>query len=158
MRSAPLVGYDSRMTQSYDLERFVRAQDAGGTYAAALAELRAGAKRGHWMWFVLPQVSGLGRSETARAYAVSGLSEARAYLRHPVLGPRLRECVEALDALETSDPVQVLGPIDAVKLRSSMTLFERAAEDSSDAKPFARVLEHFFGGRRDDVTNAVLGS
>ncbi|MBW8732403.1 MAG: DUF1810 family protein, partial [Terrabacter sp.] len=115
-------------------------------------------KRGHWMWFVLPQVSGLGRSETARAYAVSGLPEARAYLSHPVLGPRLRECAEALDALETDDPVQVLGGVDATKLRSSMTLFERAARDAEEAEPFARVLEHFFGGRRDDATTGILGS
>jgi len=143
---------------SPDLERFVRAQDAGGTYASALAELRAGSKRGHWMWFVFPQVAGLGRSETARAYAVSGLPEARAYLRHPVLGPRLRECADALDGLGTSDPVEVLGSIDATKLRSSMTLFERAADDPADAEPFARVLEHFFGGRRDDATTGILGS
>ncbi|WP_330473647.1 DUF1810 domain-containing protein [Terrabacter sp. C0L_2] len=143
---------------SPDLERFVRAQDAGGTYASALAELRAGSKRGHWMWFVFPQVAGLGRSETARAYAVSGLPEARAYLRHPVLGPRLRECAQALDGLDTSDPVEVLGSIDATKLRSSMTLFERAADDPADAEPFARVLEHFFGGRRDDATTGILGS
>jgi uncharacterized protein (DUF1810 family) len=142
---------------SFDLERFVRAQDAGGTYETALAELRAGAKRGHWMWFVLPQVAGLGRSETARAYAVSGLPEARAYLRHPVLGPRLRECARALDALGTDDAVRVLGPVDAVKLRSSMTLFERAAPDAAGAEPFARVLEHFFEGRRDDATTGILG-
>jgi uncharacterized protein (DUF1810 family) len=141
-----------------DLERFVRAQDSGGTYASALSELRAGAKRGHWMWFVLPQLSGLGRSETARAYAVSGLAEARAYLRHPVLGPRLRECADALDALDTDDPVRVLGPVDAAKLRSSMTLFELAAPDPREAEPFARVLEHFFDGRRDDATTEMLGS
>jgi uncharacterized protein (DUF1810 family) len=141
-----------------DLERFVRAQDSGGTYASALSELRAGAKRGHWMWFVLPQLSGLGRSETARAYAVSGLAEARAYLRHPVLGPRLRECADALDALDTDDPVRVLGPVDAAKLRSSMTLFELAAPGPEEAEPFARVLEHFFDGRRDDATTEMLGS
>lgn len=141
-----------------DLERFVRAQDAGGTYASALAELRAGVKRGHWMWFVFPQVTGLGRSETARTYAVSGLPEARAYLHHPVLGPRLRECAEAVDGLRTRDPVQVLGSVDATKLRSSMTLFERAADDAAEAEPFARVLEHFFDGRRDDATTGILGS
>ncbi|MBC9821077.1 DUF1810 domain-containing protein [Terrabacter sp. MAHUQ-38] len=142
----------------YDLDRFVRAQDSGATYAAALAELRAGTKRGHWMWFVLPQVAGLGRSETAQRYAVSGLAEARAYLRHPVLGPRLRECADALDALDTTDPVEVLGSIDATKLRSSMTLFERAAADGTEAEPFVRVLDHFFGGRRDDATAGILGS
>ncbi len=152
------TGYDASMNDaSPDLERFVRAQDAGGTYAAALAEIRAGTKRGHWMWFVLPQVRGLGRSEMARSYAVSDLPEARAYLRHPVLGPRLRECAAALDALATDDPVHVLGPVDATKLRSSMTLFERAAADASEAEPFARVLEHFFGGRRDDATMTILG-
>jgi uncharacterized protein (DUF1810 family) len=110
------------------------------------------------MWFVLPQVAGLGRSEMARRYAVSGLAEARAYLRHPVLGARLRECAEALDALDTSDPVEVLGSIDATKLRSSMTLFERAATDVVEAEPFARVLDHFFAGKRDDVTLGILGA
>jgi uncharacterized protein (DUF1810 family) len=142
----------------YDLDRFVRAQDSAGTYAAALAELRAGRKRGHWMWFVLPQVAGLGRSETAQRYAVSGLAEARAYLRHAVLGARLRECAEALDALDTTDPVEVLGGIDATKLRSSMTLFERAADDPAEAALFGRVLDHFFSGRRDDATTGILGS
>ena len=144
--------------EPFDLERFVRAQDSGGTYAAALAELRAGTKRGHWMWFVLPQVAGLGHSEMAQRYAVSGLAEARAYLRHPVLGARLRECAEALDALDTVDPVEVLGSIDAMKLRSSMTLFERAATDVADADLFARVLDHFFAGSRDGATTGILGS
>ena len=141
-----------------DLERFVRAQDAGGTYAAALAELRPSpltwGRTNHIQWpRFLPA-----RSETARSYAVSGLSEARAYLRHPVLGPRLRECAQALDALDTDDPVQVLGPVDATKLRSSMTLFELAARDVAEAEPFARVLDHYFEGRRDDATTAILGS
>lgn len=142
----------------FDLQRFVDAQDRGGAYAAALAELRAGRKRGHWMWFVLPQVAGLGRSDMARAYAVSGLPEARAYLGHPVLGPRFRECAEALDALTERDPVAVLGGVDATKLRSSMTLFERAATDEGDSALFGRVLDHFFGGLRDDATTGILGS
>ncbi|NUR17574.1 MAG: DUF1810 domain-containing protein [Dermatophilaceae bacterium] len=142
----------------FDLQRFVDAQDRGGAYAAALAELRAGRKRGHWMWFVLPQVAGLGRSDMARAYAVSGLPEAGAYLDHPVLGPRLRACAEALDALTERDPVAVLGGIDATKLRSSMTLFERAATEAADSELFGRVLDHFFGGRRDDATTGILGS
>jgi uncharacterized protein (DUF1810 family) len=141
-----------------DLERFVHAQDEGGTYAAALSELRAGRKRGHWIWFVLPQVAGLGHSEMSRTYAVSGLPEARAYLRHPVLGPRLRECADALLSLVTSDPVEVLGSVDATKVRSSMTLFERAAGDVDEAKPFAEVLDRFYGGRRDDATLAALGA
>ncbi|WP_374969534.1 DUF1810 domain-containing protein [Terrabacter sp. BE26] len=145
-------------SDSPDLERFVRAQDAGGTYAAALAELRAGRKRGHWIWFVLPQLAGLGHSEMSRTYAVSGLPEARAYLRHPVLGPRLRECAEALLSLGTSDPVEVLGSVDAMKVRSSMTLFERAAGDADQAEPFARVLDRFFEGTRDDATIGALGA
>lgn len=140
------------------LERFVRAQDDGGTYAAALSELRAGRKRGHWIWFVLPQVAGLGHSEMSRTYAVSGLPEARAYLRHPVLGPRLRECAEALLALGTSDPVEVLGSVDATKVRSSMTLFERAAGDPDEARPFAEVLDKLYGGGRDDATLGALGA
>ncbi|MEW1953220.1 DUF1810 domain-containing protein [Terrabacter sp. NPDC080008] len=145
-------------SDSPDLERFVRAQDSGGTYAAALAELRAGRKRGHWIWFVLPQLAGLGHSEMSRTYAVSGLPEARAYLRHPVLGPRLRECTDALLSLGTSDPVEVLGSIDATKVRSSMTLFERAAADAGEAQPFAAVLDRFYGGTRDDATLGALGS
>jgi uncharacterized protein (DUF1810 family) len=135
--------------ESYDLERFVAAQDAGGTYDAALAELRRGRKRTHWMWFVLPQVAGLGRSPTARAYALSGLDEARAYLEHPALGPRLRACAEALLALGTTDPEAVLGPVDAVKLRSSMTLFARAAPGEP---VFHEVLVRFFGGQEDPAT------
>ena len=142
---------------SPDLERFVRAQDEHGTYAAALSELRAGRKRGHWIWFVLPQLAGLGHSEMSRTYAVSGLPEARAYLRHPVLGPRLRECAESLLSLDTKDPVEVLGSIDATKVRSSMTLFERAADDPEEASVFARVLDRFYDGRRDDTTLGALG-
>ncbi|HET8989378.1 MAG TPA: DUF1810 domain-containing protein [Humibacillus sp.] len=146
------------MTDPFDLERFVRAQNTSGTYGQALAELRAGLKQGHWMWFVFPQVAGLGRSATAQRYAVSGLPEARAFLAHPVLGPRLRECAEVMDGLDETDPRQVLGGIDAVKLRSSMTLFERAAgDDPETAGPFGRVLDHYFGGRRDDATLGILG-
>lgn len=142
----------------YDLARFVTAQDRGGTYRQALAELREGSKRSHWMWFVLPQVAGLGRSPTAQLYAVSGLPEARAYLAHPVLGPRLLECARALDDLDTADAAAVLGSIDAVKLRSSMTLFERAASENLDtARVFAGVLDHYFGGQRDDSTLGILG-
>ena len=146
------------MTDSFDLERFVRAQDAFGAYAQALAELRAGRKTGHWMWFVFPQVAGLGQSAMAQRYAVSGLPEARAYLAHPVLGRRLLECAEVLDGLDESDPQQVLGHIDAVKLRSSMTLFERAAgDDLEKAELFGRVLHHYFGGRRDAATLGNVG-
>jgi uncharacterized protein (DUF1810 family) len=141
------------MNDPFDLERFVRAQDT--TYAAALGELRAGRKRGHWMWFVLPQVAGLGHSETARRYAVSGLPEARAYLAHPVLGPRLLVCARALDALPDTDPVAVLGPVDAQKLVSCMTLFEAAADDDT-AAVFGRVVDHFHDGVRDARTLTIV--
>ena len=135
------------------LERFVAAQDAGGTYDAALRELRAGRKRGHWMWFVLPQVAGLGRSATAQHFALSGLAQARAYLAHPVLGPRLRECAQALAALPGHDPAAVLGPVDAQKLRSSMTLFARA---DPDEPVFRAVLDRYFGGAEDEATTSRL--
>jgi uncharacterized protein (DUF1810 family) len=135
-----------------DLERFVEAQD-GGTYAQALAELRAGAKRSHWMWFVFPQITGLGRSETARFYAIRSLDEARAYVAHPVLGPRLTESAQALLDIQSDDAEAVLGPIDAQKLRSSMTLFMRAAPDEP---VFARVLDRYFGGRADSATDRLL--
>jgi uncharacterized protein (DUF1810 family) len=134
---------------SYDLERFVAAQDAGGTYEQALAELRRGRKSSHWMWFVFPQVAGLGRSSTARFYALSGLAEAQAYLAHPVLGPRLIECATALTELSGSDPVAVLGSVDAVKLQSSMTIFARAAPDEP---VFAAVLDQYFSGVQDQGT------
>lgn len=135
----------------FELERFVEAQQ--GTYDGALAELRAGRKRSHWMWFVFPQVAGLGRSATAQRYTLSGVEEARAYLAHPVLGPRLRECCAALLELPGSDPEAVLGGIDALKLRSSMTLFALAARDEPW---FADVLERYYGGRPDDATERIV--
>jgi len=136
-----------------DLERFVAAQDTGGTYEQALRELRAGRKRSHWMWFVFPQVAGLGRSPTAQHYAVSGLAEARAYLAHDVLGSRLRESAQALTALDSRDPVGVLGPVDAMKLRSSMTLFALAAPEEA---VFRAVLDQFFDGVEDAATVDLL--
>ena len=135
-----------------DLERFVEAQDTAGVYATALAELRRGRKSSHWMWFVFPQIAGLGQSPTAQYYGVRGLAEAQAYLAHPVLGPRLRECAGIVAALETADPVEVFGGIDAVKLRSSMTLFGRAAQDEHSRRLFTAVLDHFFGGEEDPAT------
>jgi uncharacterized protein (DUF1810 family) len=140
------------VSNPFDLERFLQAQDRG-TYEQALSELRAGAKRSHWMWFVFPQVAGLGRSATAQQYAISGLPEAQAYLDHPVLGPRLVECAQALLELDTADAVRVFGPVDAVKLRSSMTLFERA---EPEAAVFGQVLDRFFGGERDPETTRRL--
>jgi len=135
-----------------DLDRFVIAQR--GTYDRAFAEVRAGRKSSHWMWFVFPQLAGLGRSETSRAYAIADLAEARAYLEHPVLGPRLREITGALLALpKTATAEAVFGSIDAVKLRSSMTLFARAAPEEP---VFRAVLERFFDGSPDPLTDALL--
>ena len=136
----------------YHLDRFVTAQDSGGTYQRALAELRAGRKTSHWMWFIFPQVAGLGFSAMAQRYAISGLAEARAYLGHPVLGPRLRECAEAI-AVDDSTAERILGPVDAMKLRSSMTLFAAAAPEEA---VFGEVLTRYFDGRPDEATLARL--
>ncbi|WP_298807004.1 DUF1810 domain-containing protein [uncultured Pseudokineococcus sp.] len=144
------------MSDAHDLQRFVDAQ-GGGTYDQALGELRAGRKQGHWIWFVLPQVQGLGRSSTAQHYGLTGLDEARAYLAHPVLGPRLRECARALADLPGSDPTAVLGSVDALKVRSSMTLFIRAADaDGDDAGVLRAVLAQYYGGEEDGETLARL--
>jgi len=137
---------------AYDLGRFVQAQ-AGGVHEQAVAELRSGAKRSHWMWFVFPQLAGLGRSSTAQHYAIGSLDEARAYLAHPVLGPRLREVAGVVAASDASDAEALFGAVDAVKLRSSATLFDRAA-DGDDV--FRRVLDRFFDGRADDTTDGLL--
>ena len=138
-----------------DLERFVAAQDARGTYDRALTELRAGSKRSHWMWFVFPQLAGLGRSAMAQRYAVDGLDAARSYLAHPVLGPRLRACAEALLSLAEPDAERVLGPVDARKLQSSMTLFALAAPQEA---VFREVLGACFGGRLDPLTAGRVGT
>ena len=141
------------MAEPFALQRFVDAQDAGATYARAMEELRAGRKRSHWMWFVFPQIAGLGRSPMARHFALTGRAEAQGYLAHPVLGPRLRACCAALLALPGSDAAAVLGELDALKLRSSLTLFEAAAPDEP---LFAQVLDRWCGGQRDPVTAARL--
>jgi uncharacterized protein (DUF1810 family) len=133
----------------YDLGRFVAAQrDA---YERVIAELRAGRKTGHWMWFVFPQIAGLGQSAMSRRYAIASLDEARAYLEHPVLGPRLAECARILTDLGGRDAEAIFGGIDAVKLRSSMTLFARASEDDS---VYDAVLDQYFGGQPDPNTDA----
>ena len=136
-----------------ELQRFVAAQDAGGTYERALAELRAGRKTTHWMWFVFPQIAGLGESEMSRTYAIASLAEAGAYLGHPVLGPRLRECAAALLRQTERSAVAILGEIDAAKLRSSMTLFARA---DPDQPLFQEVLDRYYGGRGDEATERRL--
>lgn len=134
------------MTKGSSLERFVEAQEP--VYATALGEIRRGAKRSHWMWFVFPQLAGLGRSETARFFGIGSLDEAVAYLDHPLLGRRYIDCVEALQDLGTSDPVAVFGSIDAMKLRSSLTLFEAARPSPL----LAAALDRWFGGERDPAT------
>lgn len=138
------------MSDHDGLERFVEAQ--ADIYRQALGEIGRGQKRSHWMWFIFPQLSGLGRSAMAQRYAIADLGEARAYLAHPLLGARYLESVEALQDLTLSDPVAVFGDVDAVKLRSSLTLFEAA----SDRPLFAAALDRWFGGVRDDRTLARL--
>jgi uncharacterized protein (DUF1810 family) len=133
-----------------DLDRFVSAQ--AGVYREALAELTAGRKRTHWMWFIFPQIAGLGSSPAAQRYAIASLDEARAYLAHPVLGPRLRECADALLAVEGKSAEEILGYPDDLKLRSSMTLFARAADDPD---VFEAVLERYYDGP-DPRTLALL--
>jgi uncharacterized protein (DUF1810 family) len=140
------------MPASPSLERFVEAQE--GVYPAALGELRRGRKASHWMWFVFPQLDGLGRSPTARHFGIAGIDEAKAYMDHPVLGPRLIECARALLDLETTDPVAIFGAIDAMKLRSSMTLFAHAAPDEP---AFPAVLAKYYGRGEDDATLSLLG-
>jgi len=132
---------------SFDLSRFTSAQ--AGVYDQALAELKAGRKRSHWMWFVFPQIAGLGSSPTARRYAIASLAEARAYLADPVLGPRLIESATALLAVEGRTAEEILGYPDDLKLRSSMTLFARAAPQS---KVFQEVLDRYYDGKPDPQT------
>ena len=139
----------------YDLERFLAAQDARGTYASAVAELRAGRKTGHWMWFVFPQIAGLGLSETSRRYAISSIDESRAYLAHPILGKRIEECARTLTELTGESARDIFGPVDATKLRSSMTLFARAAPGNA---LFQDVLDRYFDGHADAATDDRLRS
>lgn len=134
------------------LERFVEAQEP--VYARALEEIRRGEKRSHWMWFIFPQLAGLGRSAMAQRFAIASLGEAQAYLDHPLLGPRYIACVEALQDLGSSDPLPVFGDTDACKLQSSLTLFEVAS-----GKPIiAAALERWFGGARDARTLDLLAA
>jgi uncharacterized protein (DUF1810 family) len=140
-----------------DLQRFIDAQDApagdGSVYERALAELRAGAKRSHWMWFVFPQLAGLGSSAMAQRYAISDLAEARAYLAHPVLGPRLRACVAALNGVHGKTARQIMGSPDDLKLRSSLTLFARATADNAE---FQAALARYHDGVPDPRTIQLL--
>jgi uncharacterized protein (DUF1810 family) len=137
----------------FDLDRFVAAQDAGGSYQHAVAELRNGRKSSHWMWYVFPQLAGLGQSPTSKFYAIGSVDEATAYLAHPVLGPRLRECAEILVGLSGRTAEQIFGGIDAMKLRSAMTLFRHA---DPDVALFGHVLDQYFGGAGDPATERLL--
>jgi uncharacterized protein (DUF1810 family) len=141
------------VSDSHNLQRFVDAQD--GIYEAALAELGRGSKQGHWMWFIFPQLRGLGLSPTAQHYGIASLEEARAYLEHPLLGPRLRACVEAiLPWSRRLTAEQILGPIDALKFRSSLTLFD----EIEPAALFWAGLLAFYDGERDERTLALLNA
>ncbi len=142
------------MDDPHDLQRFVKAQDAA--YDAALSELRAGRKRSHWMWFIFPQLAGLGSSSTAATYAIRSLQEARAYLEHPVLGPRLMECVQAANAVQGRSAGDIFGYPDELKFRSSVTLFLLAATGEAKA-PFQRALDKYFDGAPDRLTMDKLG-
>ena len=139
------------MTESFDIERFVRAQD-GGVYERALAEIRAERKRSHWIWFVFPQASGLGRSPMAERFGIGSREELDAYVNHPLLKARLIEISHALLALPGNDPVAVLRDIDAIKIRSSMTLFELTGMDPV----FGAVLDKYYAGSRDELTLRIV--
>src|SRR5438270_6715643 len=141
------------MQDPHRLQRFVDAQDDDGMYESALRGLRDGRKRSHWMWFIFPQIAGLGQSPTSRRYAISSLDEARAYIEHRVLGPQLQECARALAGRTGSSARDIFGGIDAMKLRSSMTLFHRADPDDP---VFGEVLDRYFGGEPDAATDRLL--
>lgn len=140
-------------TDPFELSRFIDAQE--GIYATALAEIRGGRKRSHWMWFIFPQLKGLGSSGMAQRFAIGSLAEAKAYLDHPVLGPRLIECVEAVHALDGLSASEVFGSPDDLKLRSCATLFARASPAGS---AFERLLDTYFEGRSDDRTLQLLSA
>ena len=145
----------NRMHDPYDLGRFVEAQDL--VYESVLAELRAGRKRTHWMWFVFPQLRGLGRSAMAERYGISSIEEARAYLEHPVLGARLRECTRLVNDIEGRAVDEIFGAPDDLKFWSSMTLFARAADGARNSE-FTEALAKYFGGAEDAGTVERLGA
>ena len=141
------------MEDPYRLKRFVDAQNLDDTYESAASELHAGQKVHHWMWFIFPQVKGLGHSPVSREFGISSIAEAQAYLQHPVLGARLRECARILVGIEGKSAADILGHIDAVKLRSSMTLFMTAEPEEAI---FREVLDKYFHGSADQGTVARL--
>jgi uncharacterized protein (DUF1810 family) len=137
----------------YDLARFVAAQDP--QYSQVLSELRAGRKTSHWIWYVFPQIKGLGSSDTARFYAIASLAEAKAYLAHPILGARLRECTDLVNSVPNRSAVEIFGSVDAMKFRSSMTLFREATDDND---VFRAALDRFFAGSPDELTLEFLAA
>lgn len=139
---------------TFDLDRFVDAQGAPSAFDAVLGELRAGRKTGHWIWYVFPQIAGLGRSEMSAYFGVLSLAEARAYLAHPVLGARLRDCAQAVLDCGAPSAEAIFRPLDAMKLRSSITLFHRAAPDEPI---FRLVLDRYYRGEPDATTDRILG-
>jgi uncharacterized protein (DUF1810 family) len=141
----------NQLKHAFDLERFIEAQQS--VYQQALAEFRAGDKRSHWSWFIFPQITGLGSSATSVRYAIQSLAEAQAYLAHPVLGPRLRECVATMNKHSGLSASRILGKIDAQKFRSCLTLFAQA--DTSEPL-FAEALNKYFAGKPDDATLTIL--
>ena len=143
----------SSPADTFHLQRFVDAQ--APVYDAVVDELRGGAKRSHWIWFIFPQLAGLGRSPTAARFAISSLAEARAYLDHDILGPRLRECTRLVNSIEGRSVDDIFGWPDNLKVRSSMTLFARATPDNAE---FLRLLEKFYGGEQDPATVALLSA
>ncbi|HWI85406.1 MAG TPA: DUF1810 domain-containing protein [Sphingomonas sp.] len=140
------------MADPFDLDRFLKAQEED--YDTALDELRSGRKRTHWIWYIFPQIAGLGRSPTAQHYAIRSLEEARAYLQHPILGARLHESLKVLQLLSATSADEVFGPLDAIKFRSSLTLFAEA--DAGDAI-VAAALDRWFAGEKDEATIDLLG-
>ena len=139
------------MNDTFNLQRFVDAQEA--SYLTVLSELKDGHKSSHWMWFIFPQITGLGRSSTAVLYSISGLPEARAYLEHPILGQRLIECCQVLSNLRGHSPEAIFGSVDAIKLRSSLTLFDQA----SSSQLFKELLQKYYDGRADKATLELIG-
>lgn len=139
------------MVMGNDLDRFLYAQEL--TYDKALDEVKNGKKESHWMWFIFPQIIGLGLSDTALLYSISGIGEAKLYLEHEVLGPRLVEITKEVLALETDDPVEVFGEVDALKLNSSMTLFDYVSEEDN---VFKDVIDKFYDGKKDEKTLQLI--
>ena len=145
-----MVVHDAMREDAFDLARFVKAQ--AGIYEQALAEIRSGRKRSHWMWFIFPQLAGLGHSPMAQRYAIGSIAEARAYLADAVLGTRYRECVASLQALPATTAERVFGGIDAIKLKSSLTLFNEANHEPL----FSEAIGRWFEGQRDEATLKLL--